>query len=152
MSSHRKIVLLGMMTRIPVAGVVWQTAHYLVGLERLGFEPYYVETHARTPSMLMEREEDDSSAKAAAFIERVMRRFGMRDRWAFYALHDDDRCFGMSTPQLKSLYDSALALINLHGGTEPFLPELRHSERLVYLETDPVQLQVELHQDLQQTI
>jgi GT2 family glycosyltransferase len=150
--ASKKIVLLGMMTRIPVAGVVWQTAQYLVGLERLGFEPYYVETHARTPSMLMEREEDDSSAKAAVFIDRVMRRFGMRDRWAFYALHDDDRCFGMSRPQLKRLYDSALALINLHGGTEPFLPELRQSERLVYLETDPVQLQVELHQDLQQTI
>jgi len=58
----------------------------------------------------------------------------------------------MSTRQLKSLYDSALALINLHGGTEPFLPELRQSERLVYLETDPVQLQVELHDNLQQTI
>ena len=44
--------------------------------------------------MLMEREEDDSSARAAAFIDRVMRRFGLGDRWAFYGLHDDDRCFG----------------------------------------------------------
>ena len=50
-----------MMTRIPVAGVVWQTLHYLLGFERLGYEAYYVETHARTPGMLMEREEDDSS-------------------------------------------------------------------------------------------
>ena len=33
-----KIVLLGMMTRIPVAGVVWQTVHYLLGLERLGYD------------------------------------------------------------------------------------------------------------------
>src|SRR6202023_960426 len=79
----KKIVLLGMMTRIPVAGVVWQTGHYLVGLERLGYEPYYVETHARTPSMLMEREEDDSSAMAAAFLDRGMRRFGVESRWAF---------------------------------------------------------------------
>ena len=45
----KKVVLLGMMTRIPVAGVVWQTVHYLLGLERLGYEAYYVETHARTP-------------------------------------------------------------------------------------------------------
>ena len=36
--SRQKIVLLGMMTKIPVAGVVWQTLHYLVGLERLGYE------------------------------------------------------------------------------------------------------------------
>jgi len=27
-----------MMSKIPVAGVVWQTVHYLVGLERLGFD------------------------------------------------------------------------------------------------------------------
>ena len=144
----KKIVLLGMMTRIPVAGVVWQTVHYLLGLERLGFEAYYVETHARTPAMLMEREEDDSSARAAAFVDGVMRRFGFGDRWAFYGLHDDDRCFGMSETQLRRLYGEALCLINLHGGTEP-RPELYATDRLVYLETDPVQLQTELHHGLQ---
>jgi GT2 family glycosyltransferase len=147
----KKIVLLGMMTRIPVAGVVWQTVHYLVGLERLGYEAYYVETHARTPSMLMEREEDDSSAMAASFIDRVLRPFGFGDRWAFYGLHQDNRCFGMTRRELERLYDSAHLLINLHGGTEP-LPELYESDRLVYLETDPVQLQVELQQNVQATI
>ena len=30
--ASKKVVLLGMMTRIPVAGVVWQTVHYLLGL------------------------------------------------------------------------------------------------------------------------
>ena len=34
-------------------------------------------------------------------------------------------------------------MINLHGGTEP-RPELYETDRLVYLETDPVQLQTEL--------
>jgi GT2 family glycosyltransferase len=150
-TQSKKIVLLGMMTRIPVAGVVWQTVHYLVGLQRLGYEPYYVETHARTPSMLMEREEDDSSAMAAAFIEKVMRRFGLEHQWAFFGLHDDSRCFGMTRPELERLYDSALLLINLHGGTEP-LAELYANDRLVYLETDPVQLQVELQQNVQETI
>src|SRR5919201_538709 len=121
--SSKKIVLLGMMTRMPVAGVVWQTVHYLIGLERLGYEPYYVETHARTPTMLMEREEDDSSARAAAFIDKVLRRFGLADRWAFYGLHQDNRCFGMTKRELDRLYGSAELLINLHGGTEP-RPEL----------------------------
>jgi GT2 family glycosyltransferase len=147
----KKIVLLGMMTRIPVAGVVWQTVHYMVGLRRLGYDPYYVETHARTPSMLMEREEDDSSAMAADFIDRVMRRFDLGDRWAFYGLHQDNRCFGMSRSELQRLYGSAHLLINLHGGTEP-LAELYATDRLVYLETDPVQLQVELQQEVQATI
>jgi GT2 family glycosyltransferase len=146
-----KIVLLGMMTPMPVAGVVWQNLHYLLGFERLGFETYYVETHARTPSMLMSSPADDSAALAAEFIAAVMRRFGLSERWAFRALHDDGRCFGMSEVQLQALYNEAELLINLHGGTQP-LPELAATGRLVYLETDPVQLQLELHHGLQETI
>jgi GT2 family glycosyltransferase len=146
-----KIVLLGMMTKMPVAGVVWQNLHYLLGFERLGYEAYYVETHARTPSMLMSHEDDDSSALAAEFIAAIMRRFGLADRWAFRALHDDGRCFGMSELQLERLYSSAELLINLHGGTQP-LPELSAGGRLVYLETDPVQLQLELRHGVQETV
>lgn len=149
--STPKIVLLGMMTKMPVAGVAWQNLHYLLGFERLGYEAYYVETHARTPSMLMTREDDDSSALAAEFIAAIMRRFGMADRWAFRALHDDGRCFGMSEGELERLYGSAELLINLHGGTQP-LPELAATGRLVYLETDPVQLQLELQHGLQETV
>ena len=54
----------------------------------------------------------------------------------------------MSRTQLRRLYGDALCLINLHGGTEP-RPELYETDRLVYLETDPVQLQTELHYGLQ---
>jgi GT2 family glycosyltransferase len=149
--SPPKIVLLGMMTKMPVAGVAWQNLHYLLGFERLGCETYYVETHARTPSMLMSRPDDDSSALAAEFIGALMRRFGLADRWAFRALHDDGRCFGMSEAELERLYGSADLLINLHGGTQPY-PELAATGRLVYLETDPVQLQLELQHGLQETI
>jgi GT2 family glycosyltransferase len=149
--SAPKVVLLGMMTKMPVAGVAWQNLHYLLGFERLGCEAYYVETHARTPSMLMSSEEDDSSALAAEYISALMRRFGMADRWAFRALHDDGRYFGMSEAELERLYSSADLLINLHGGTQP-LPELAATGRLVYLETDPVQLQLELQHGLQETV
>ncbi len=136
---------------MPVAGVVWQTMHYVLGLERLGYEAYYVETHARTPSMLMRREDDDSSLFAANFIARTMRRFDLGDRWAFRALHDDGRCYGMSERKLERLIGSAHLILNLHGGTEP-LAELAATGRLIYVETDPVQLQVELHGNRRETI
>jgi len=147
-----KIVILGMMTKMPVAGVVWQTLHYLIGFERLGCEAYYVEQHARTPSMFMETEQCDGSAKAAAFIDGVMRRFDLAGRWCFHALHESEpRHFGMSATQLAKLFAEADYIINLHGGTTP-MPEHYATGRLVYLETDPVQLQIELHDGLQQTI
>jgi ABC-type multidrug transport system fused ATPase/permease subunit len=146
-----KIVLLGMMSKIPVPGVIWQTLHYLIGFERLGYDVYYVEAHARTPSMLMERESDDSSARAAAFIDRILRPYDLGDRWAFHALHGDGRCYGMDEARLMHLYAAAAAIINLHGGTEP-RPEHYATDRLVYLETDPVTLQLELHNNLQASI
>src|SRR5207249_4399904 len=39
---------------------------------------------------------------------------------------------------------SAELIINLHGGTVP-MPEHYETGRLIYLETDPVQVQIELH-------
>jgi hypothetical protein len=48
------VVVLGMLTKMPVAGVAWQTLNYLAGFERLGYDAYYVEAHGRTPSMLMD--------------------------------------------------------------------------------------------------
>jgi len=146
-----KVVVLGMMTKMPVAGVVWQTMHYVLGFERLGYETYYVETHAGTPAMLMRNEDDDSSLIAANFIARTMRRFDLNDRWAFRALHREGHCYGMSERQLARLIGSANVVLNLHGGTEP-LPELAATGRLVYVETDPVLLQLELHGGRQETI
>ena len=151
MSARPKIVVLGMMTKMPVPGVVWQVVHYLVGLERLGYEPYYVEAHARTPSMFMKTEEDDGSGKAAAFINEICDRFGFAGRWCYQALHEDGRCYGLSHGELNRLYGSAALILNMHGGTYP-LPEHSATGRLVYLETDPVQLQTELHYGLQETI
>ena len=141
--SRPKVVVLGMMTKMPVAGVVWQNLHYLLGFERLGYEAYYVEAHGRTPSMLMAPADTDASGRAAAFIATIMRRFGLSDRWAFRALHMDGSCFGMTEARLERLLGSAEMIVNLHGGTEP-LPALQATDRLVYVETDPVQLQLEL--------
>jgi GT2 family glycosyltransferase len=146
-----RVVVLGLLSKMPVPGVAWQTLHYLEGLRRLGCEVWYVEAHGRTPSMFMEHEHDDGSARAAAFIEATLAPFGFGDRWAFHALHHDGRCYGLSRRELERLYDSAALLLNLHGGTLP-LPELAATDRLVYLETDPVQLQVELHEQLEQTL
>src|SRR5262245_7873045 len=143
-AENKKIVLLGMMSRMPVPGNSWLVVHYLLGFQRLGYDAYYVEAHGSTPRELMEQPDDDSSVRAAAFIERVLRRFDLGDRWAFHGLHDDGHCYGMTGLQLRELYRSAELIINLHGGTMPS-PEHVAGGRLVYLETDPVTWEIRLH-------
>ena len=145
-TGRRKIVLLGMMTKMPVAGVVWETVQYLRGFELLGFDAYYVEAHARTPGPLMLREEDDGSALAAAYIRESLSPFGLGDRWAFHALHEEEPCvLGMSERELMRLYSSAEAIVNLYAGTVP-RPEHYETGRLVLLDTDPCELQIELYE------
>ncbi len=149
--SRKKIVLLGMMSQMPVAGHVWLVAQYLEGFRRLGFDPWYVEAHGRTPRELMRRPDDDPWERAAEFIDGVMSRLGLGDRWAYHALHAGGRVFGLGEERLKELYRSAALLVNLHGGTVP-LPEHYATSRLVYLGTDPVDREIELHQGVQRTI
>jgi predicted glycoside hydrolase/deacetylase ChbG (UPF0249 family) len=144
-ASRKKIVLFGMMSRIPVAGNVWLVLHYMLGFRRLGYDVYYVEAHGRTPCMLMQSKDDDGPARAASFIEGVMRRFDFDGSWAFHALHGDRSCRGLTEGQLTQLYRSADLIINLHGGTIP-QPEHKFSDRLVLLETDPVELEIKIHQ------
>jgi hypothetical protein len=146
-----RAVVLGTMSKMPVAGIVFITIQYLLGLKRLGFDVYYVEAHARTPSMFI-KDGYDASALAAAFIDETMRRFDLgSDRWAFHALHDSGQCFGMSTEALADLYRGAAFILNLHGGTAP-RPEHSEPGRLVYIGTDPVVHEVEVHDQVQATI
>src|SRR5205814_900740 len=129
----------------------WQTVHYLVGFQRLGYDVYYVEAHGATPHYFFDHEKDNAWVKAASFIDSVMKRFDLGDRWAYHALHGNGQYYGLSESKVKELYGSAALIINLHGGTEP-LPEHSATGRLIYLETDPVELQMELYHDFQQAI
>ena len=145
-----KIVLLGFLSHFPVAGVAWQTMHYLVGFQKLGYEVFYVEAHGCTPSKLMQHEKDDGPARAASYIADIMARFGLQHNWAYHAIYDS-RYFGMNESQLKHLYRDAALIINLHGSHVP-TPELTATNRLVFLETDPVDLQIELHNGKKETV
>jgi hypothetical protein len=146
-AGKKKIVLLGMMTRMPVAGVVWQNVHYLLGLERLGYDVYYVEDHTLMPTIFMADKGDDPVPKAAAYLDRVLRRWNLGDRWCLRTRFESpSRVFGLSEATLRDLYQSAHLIINLHGGTLP-QPEHYATDRLVFLETDPVQLQIELYEN-----
>jgi len=140
---RKKIVILGMMSKIPVPGNIWLVAQYLIGFQRLGFDVYYVEAHGMTPFRLMHQQGDDGPALAAEFIAGVMQRLDLSDHWAFHSPYDE-RHFGMSDTAVGALYASADLVINLHGATIP-LPEHSATGRLIYLETDPVELEIELY-------
>src|SRR5438045_9568442 len=46
---RKRIVVMGFMGSMPIAGVIWQHIHYIVGLQRLHHDVYYIEDSARLP-------------------------------------------------------------------------------------------------------
>ncbi|MBA3341913.1 MAG: hypothetical protein H0T48_08755 [Gemmatimonadaceae bacterium] len=138
----KKIVILGMITQHIVAGHIWAVMHYLVGLRRLGYDVYYVEAHGVSPRSFFKRDDEDGWGFAADFIAGIMTRFDLGDRWAYHDV-EENRCYGLREEELKKLYSSATLIINMHGGTVP-LAEHSASGRLIFIDTDPGELQVKL--------
>ena len=68
MADGLRIVVLGGMTQMPVAGVVWQVLHYMEGLRRLGHEVSYVEDTGNWPYDPVLDTVTDDPAPAGAWL------------------------------------------------------------------------------------
>lgn len=144
------IVLLGMITQFPVGGLIWQTAQYLVGFQRLGFNVVYVEEHGMFPGMFAEASDPLGSRRAAAFLSATMERFGLGGSWSYRPVETGRESYGLSLGASEAAFARAAAVVNLSGATLP-RPSHRAAGPFIYLETDPVAPQIELHNGVKAT-
>ena len=141
MRRGQPVVVFGIVFLYPLAGVTWQLLHFLVGLRRLGFDPYYVEDSSRwvyDPSL------GDFTPDPARNIAAVLPAFeahGLGDRWACRVHALDGRCYGLDAPRLRALFREAAATLNVTGAQEVREDHLTGARRL-YVETDPVAAQL----------
>ncbi|MEW6442457.1 MAG: hypothetical protein AB1640_16080 [bacterium] len=144
MGRRKKLLLLHLVGQYPMAGIVWQAVHHLIGLERLGYEVYYVEDSGAPPYDPRARSIVEDATYGVETIRRMMKRFDLGDRWAYWdPAHD--ACYGMTRPKLFELYREADGLVNICGATRIREEHLSCPVR-VYLETDPVFEQIKLAQ------
>ena len=138
-----RLVILGMMGRLPFGGHSWLFLNWLRGFHRLGHDVWYVEDDTAWPYDPLQNTTTDDCSYAVAHVAEGMERIGLKDRWAFRLADRKDACWGLSPAQLDALYRSSDALINLEGGTALREEHLVAPFR-VYLETDPVGGEVDL--------
>ncbi len=139
----RRLVVLGIIGRLPIAGVIWQALHYLEGFRRLGFDVYYVEDTEIWPYDPEKNSVTDDCAYSVAVIESVMAAHGFAERWAYRSVIHGEEYFGRPAEELRRLFRHTDVLVNLTAST------LLRDEHLavplrVYLETDPVLPQIEV--------
>jgi hypothetical protein len=135
-----KIVLLHFVGQMPLAGIAWQAVHYLVPLQKLGFDVWYVEDHGANPydprisSVVMDCEYN------LDYLRIAMERHGLAGRWAYWDAINDVY-HGLPRREVLRLYSEADALINLCGATQ-----LREEHHLcpvrILIDTDPVYEQI----------
>jgi hypothetical protein len=130
-----KIVLLHFAGQMPLAGIAWQAVHYLVALEKLGYEAWYVEDSGTNPYDPRAESVVMSCDYNLAYLRRVMERFGLGERWA-YRCGVDETYHGLSRRGISELYGEADALINLCGAHHLYERHLRCPVRIL-IDTDP---------------
>src|SRR5712692_4210447 len=107
---------MGFMGSMPIAGVIWQHIHYIVGLQRLGHEVFYIEDSARLPYNPETFEINNEFDYGAKLLDRLSREFNFRSHWAFCArYHKGNPTAGLPLTKIRQLYRETDAILNICG-------------------------------------
>jgi hypothetical protein len=129
-------IVTGMIATYPVGGVVWDYGQYALGLERLGFEVYYLEdTGWMTYDPRLRLYGEDPSF-GVGFLGSSLSTLSesLGRRWHFRAM--DGRTFGVDAAQFNDVVARADLLLNVSGGTL-LRDEYLRCPRKILIDTDP---------------
>jgi len=144
LNKRGKILVLHFVGQMPLAGIAWQAMQYLVGLDRLGYEVWYIEDGGANPydprvaSVMMGCDYN------VAFLRRAMESYGLGGRWAYWDAIND-KWHGLSRERVHRLYAEADGLINLCGATKLREEHLGCPVRIM-IDSDPIYEQIKYAQ------
>jgi hypothetical protein len=149
---RKKIVVMGFMGSMPIAGVIWQHIHYLVGLQRLGHDVYYIEDSARLPYNPETFEVTDDYHYAARVLAQLANEFGFEHRWSYCARYlPQQPTAGLRLSKIQQLYREADAILNVCG-TQELNDDLLQSDSILYIESDPAVEQIKVDKRIRSTV
>jgi hypothetical protein len=149
---RKRLIVMGFMGSCPIAGVIWQHIHYIVGLKKLGHDVFYIEDSARLPYNPETFEVNNEFDYAAKILERLANEFDFKRRWSFCARYlPGNPTAGLPLKKIRKLYREADAILNICG-TQEFNDDLLTSDRILYLESDPGVEQIKVDQGANPTI
>jgi hypothetical protein len=138
----KKIIAMGFMAQCPIAGVIWQHIHYIVALQRLGHEVWYVEDTLNPSYNPVTFNWGDDCTYAAHILEKLAREYGFEGRWAYCARNTPNHdCFGLTKARMVELYREADMILNICGSQE-FNDDILQNQCIIYVESDPTVEQI----------
>lgn len=141
----------GLIARFPVGGNTWSYLQYVLGLQQLGFDVYYLEDSV---DFLCYNPEDNTTdvnpAYCAEYLKRVMEdnQVQLHGRWAYRI---GDKCYGLSETEIIDVCRDAEVLLNVSGSlfleSRKMREEYRRIDTKVFIDTDPAYNQIKYVND-----
>ena len=132
----RIAVVTGMIATYPVGGVFWDYIQYALGLERLGFDVYYLEDTGWQTYDPRRRCYVDDPGYGVDFLARSLALFSatLGTRWHFRAM--TGQTWGMDAAAFARIIAEADLMINVSGGCL-LRDEYLRCARKILIDTDP---------------
>lgn len=130
----KRLVFAGIIGRYPVGGVTWCSLHYLAGLQRLGYEVFYLEDMAECPYDPIANGMTTDPSYSLRYIARHLAMLGLEQSWAYVDYRG--KYHGKTREEVVAICAGAEGMLNLSGGCWHSLPEYDRL-RKVFIDTDP---------------
>lgn len=140
--SSLRIVVLGYIVRGPIGGLAWHHLQYVMGLEQLGYDVYFIEDSDDYPCCYdpSRHTTDTDPTYGLRFAAETFGRTGLGERWAYFDAHRNT-WHGPAAAHALSICASADLVLNL-SGMNPLRAWLRCAPARVLVDTDPVFTQI----------
>jgi hypothetical protein len=129
-------IVTGMIASYPVGGVLWDYGQYALGLERLGFEVFYLEDTGWQTYDPRQGEYGEDCSYSVEFLKTSLRELSptLGERWRFRNMNG--KAYGLTDDVFADVVRRADLFLNVSGGTllrDEYLP----CQRKVLIESDP---------------
>ncbi len=133
-----RIIVLGYIVRGPLGGMSWHYLQYVMGLNRLGHDVYFVEDSDDYPSCYdpTRHVTDTDSTYGLQYAQSTFERVGLARRWAYHDAHTAT-WHGPCAEHMPTLCKGADLLLNI-SGANPLRPWLMEIPVRALIDTDPV--------------
>lgn len=141
------IVVGGYIVGYPLGGMTWHHLNYLLGLQELGHEVWFLEDSGSYsyPYNPTTQTCDVSSEYGRSYLERIFADYGLPARYCYYSEFEETH-YGLSKAELHDLLKRADLLLCVSGVT-PIRPERPRPRRIAVIDTDPVFTQLRMRGD-----
>lgn len=142
-----KIIVGGYIIGYPLGGMTWHHLNYLLGLQELGHEVYFLEDSGDyiLPYNPSTWTCEPDSSYGRRYLEETLAQYGLPLNYCYYSQFED-RHYGMTKAELDDLLKSADLLLCVSGIT-PLRPSRPRPRKTLVIDTDPVFTQIRMGGD-----